>query len=143
MEVVGSAASVIAVIDLSAKIASICLQYSRDVRHAKADIERFKLEVDSVTNLLRAVEALLQVATKTTLSTSIELENALRDCKIELQQINTKLDPGKAGKARKVMSKFGARALKWPLESKEVEKTISRLERCKMTISLALQVDQT
>ena len=67
MEVVGSAANVIAVINLSAKIVSICLQYSRDVRHANADIERFKLEVDSVTNLLRAVEALLQVAAKTTL----------------------------------------------------------------------------
>ena len=60
MEVVGSAASVIGVIDLSVRITSICLQYSRDARHAKADIKRFKLEVDSVTILLRAVEALLK-----------------------------------------------------------------------------------
>lgn len=140
MEVVGSAVTVVAVIDLSAKVATICVQYLRDVKHAKADIERFKGELDSVTNLLRRVEALLQGAGRTSLSTSIGLKNALGDCKIQLQQLNTALDPGKT---RKVMSRLGARALKWPFETKEVEKAIRSLERCKGTISLVLQVDQT
>ena len=59
MAELGLVANVIAVVDLSAKIASICAQYSGDVKHAKADIERFKGEVDSVTNLLQHVKALL------------------------------------------------------------------------------------
>ena len=139
MAELGLLANVIAVVDLSAKIASICVQYSRDVKHAKVNIERFKREVDSVTNLLQDVTALLQGAGKTSLPTSTKLKDALGECKIQLQQLDTILDPGKG---RKVMRKFGIRALKWPLDTKEVEKTISIFDRCKGTISLALQVDQ-
>lgn len=139
MAELGLLANVIAVVDLSAKIASICVQYSRDVKHAKANIERFKREVDSVTNLLQDVTALLQGAGKTSLPTSTKLKDALGECEMQLQQLDTILDPGKG---RKVMRKFGIRALKWPLETKEVEKTIIIFDRCKGTISLALQVDQ-
>lgn len=140
MEGLGLAANVIAVVELSGRIAAICVQYSRDVKHAKADIERFRREVVNVTSLLQHVHALLQGPDKTSLSTSIELKNALQDCSMQLEQLNTALDPGRN---RKTMSKFGLRALKWPFETKEVEKAIRNLERCKGTISVALQVDQT
>ena len=95
MEVVGSAASVIAVVDLSAKIASSCYQYSRAVKDAKADIERFGREIEHVSKLLRHVQGLLEGADKTSLSTSDELKNALAECKMELQQLNALLVPGK------------------------------------------------
>lgn len=58
---------------------------------------------------------------------------------MQLQQLDTIVDPGKG---RKVMRRFGIRVLKWPLETKKVEKTISIFDRCKGTISLALQVDE-
>ena len=41
------------------------------------------------------------------------------------------------------MNSFEVRALKRPVETKEVEKVIQNLERCKQAIALALQVDQT
>ena len=66
MEVVGLAASVNAVLDLSSKVA-VCLRHAKN---AKADIERFQQEVHSVTNLRRHVESLLPGAGKTSLSTS-------------------------------------------------------------------------
>lgn len=140
MEGLGVAANVIAVVELSAKIASLCIQYSLAVKHAKADIERLGGEVNSVTELLRGVERLLQRLDDTQLSTSKKLRDALIDCFSQLAQLNTKLDPGKT---RKTMSRLGVRALKWPFESKGVEKVINDLERCKQMISLALQVDQT
>lgn len=140
MAELGLVANVIAVVDLSAKIASSCVQYSRDVQDARADIERFEREQDSVTKLLWHVKELLEGAGKTSLSTSDELENALAECEMQLQQLNTVLDPGKG---RKVMSKFGVRALKWPFRSREVDKAINSLGRSRATISDALQVDQT
>ncbi|KAI9782331.1 MAG: hypothetical protein M1839_005204 [Geoglossum umbratile] len=140
MEGVGAAASVIAVVELSAKIASLCVQYSLAVKHAKTDIERLRGEVHSVTDLLQRVEQLLQRPDNTQLSASQKLRAALRDCFLQLTELKTKLDPGKT---RKAMSNFGIRALKWPFQSKDVEKIIHDLERCKQTISLALQVDQT
>jgi hypothetical protein len=140
MEGLGAAANIIAVIELAAKIASVCVQYSLAVKHAKTDIELLGGEVTKVIELLRAVEELLQRPDSVQLSTSRKLQDALQDCFDQLMQLNTKLDPGKK---RKVMSSFGVRALKWPLESKGVQKVINDLQRCKQTISLALQVDQT
>lgn len=139
MAELGLLASVIAVVDLSGKIASSCYQYSRDVKAAKADIDRFKREVDSVTDLLRQVSALLEGAGKTSFSTSKEVKNALSECEMQLQQLNAVLDPGKG---RKVMSKFGVRSLKWPFKSRDVDKAINSLGRSRATISDALQVDQ-
>jgi hypothetical protein len=140
MDGLGVAANVIAVVELSAKIASLCVQYSLAVKHAKADIERLGEEVNSVTELLRGVQRLLQRPDNPQLSTSQKLCDALKDCFSQLTRLDTKLDPGKT---RKTMSRLGIRALKWPFESKGVEKVINDLERCKQTISLALQVDQT
>jgi hypothetical protein len=140
MDGLGVAASVIAVVDLSAKIASVCIQYSLAVKHAKADIERLGAEVDSLTKLLRGVEQLLKRPDKTQLAASQTLDDALQDCFSQLTQLSTALDPGKT---RKTMSRIGIRALKWPFESKGVAKVINDLERCKQTISLSLQVDQT
>lgn len=52
----------------------------------------------------------------------------------------SRLDPDKSGKT---MRCFGLRALKWPLDSKEVSDVLSRLERHEQTITLGLQIDQT
>jgi hypothetical protein len=46
MEVVGSAASIIAVIDLSAKVASLCFQYSSAVKNARSNVERLQGELE-------------------------------------------------------------------------------------------------
>jgi hypothetical protein len=59
MDGLGVAASAIAVVELSAKIALLCVQYSLAVKHAEADIERLRGEVNTVTDLLRGVERLL------------------------------------------------------------------------------------
>jgi hypothetical protein len=55
MDGLGVAANAIAVVELSTKIASLCVQYSLAVKHAKADIEHLGEEVNSVTELLRGV----------------------------------------------------------------------------------------
>jgi hypothetical protein len=140
MDGLGVAANVIAVVELSAKIASLCIQYSLAVKRAKADIERLGAEVDSLTELLRGVEKLLKGPEKIQLGASQRLNDALQDCFLQLTQLSTTLD---SGKTRKTMSRIGIRALKWPFESRGVAKVINDLERSKQTISLALQVDQT
>jgi hypothetical protein len=140
MEGLGVAANIIAVVELSTKIVSVCIQYSSAVKYAKADIERLGAEVDRLTKLLRDVEKLLEGPEKAQLVASQRLYGALQDYSLQLTQLSTTLD---LGKTRKIMSRIGIRALKWPFESKGVEKVINDLKRCKQTISLALQVDQT
>ncbi|KAJ9656035.1 hypothetical protein H2201_008661 [Coniosporium apollinis] len=140
LEVLGVTANIIAIVDLSAKIASLCVQYSLAVKDAKNDIERLRGEVNSVTDVLREVERLLQGPDSARLSASQKLRDALKDCFSQLTELKKRLHPGKT---RKAMSRIGVRALKWPFQSKEVDKVVRNLERCKQTVSLALQVDQT
>jgi hypothetical protein len=73
------------------------------------------------------------------LSASQELRDAVENCLSQLTAIKMRLEPNKTSKA---MSLVGVRALKWPFQSKEVEKVLKNLERCTQTVSLALGVDQ-
>jgi hypothetical protein len=59
MDGVGSTASVIAVIDLSAKVASHCFQYLNEVKNAKSDIERLLGGLDSLKIVLEDARLLL------------------------------------------------------------------------------------
>jgi hypothetical protein len=140
MEGLGAAANVIAVVDLCAKVASFCYQYSLAVKHAKNDITRLQGELKSLRDVLGEVQQLLDGPDSAKLSASQKLLEALKDGFSQLKTLDERLNPGKA---RKAMSRLGVRALKWPFESKEVDKVINGLEKCKQTVSLALQVDQT
>jgi hypothetical protein len=137
MDGLSGAASVIAVIDISAKITSICYQYSIAVKEAKDDIERVQKRVSDITHILEKLKQLLDSQDKTRLSSTHRL---LSQCLRELEDVKAKLDPGKT---RKTMSRFGFRALKWPFTSKQVDKIVSTLEGYRQTFILALQVDQT
>lgn len=139
MDGLSGAASVIAVIEISAKIASLCFQYSVAVKDAKKDIERFQKKVSDLENILRAVKQLLDGRDQRRLLAAHKLVSSLKDCFLRLEELKTQLEP----KTRKDMSRVGVQALKWPFTRKEVEKIIIDLEKYEQTFILALQVDQT
>jgi hypothetical protein len=144
MDGLSGVASVIAVVDISAKIASLCYQYSVEVKHAKGDIERLHRKVNDTKNVLEKLQQLLEKQDESQLSTTRTLPDSLQRCFQELTELEAtlqaKLEP--SGR-RKAMQRFGFRALNWPFTSKEVEKTVQNLEKYEHTFSLALQVDQT
>jgi hypothetical protein len=140
MDGLSGAASVIAVVDMSAKIASLCFQYSMAVKDAKDDIERVQGRVGDITHVLEKIKQLLDSQDKTRLSTTDNLFSSLRRCLRELQDLKVKLEPGKG---RKTMSRIGLRALKWPFTSKQVDKIVATLEGYKQTFMSALEIDHT
>jgi hypothetical protein len=140
MDGLSGAASVIAVIDISAKIIAVCYQYSKAVKDAKDDIGRVQRKVGDITHILKKIERLLDSQDKTRLSTTDGLLDSLSQCLQELKDMEAKLNPGKS---RKIMSRIGLRALKWPFTSKQVDKIVSTLEGFEQAFTLALQVDQT
>jgi hypothetical protein len=140
MDGLSGAASVIAVIDISAKITSICYQYSIAVKDAKGDIERVQRKVGDITLILEKIKELLDSRDKPRLSITHGLADLLKQCLRVLGDLKVKLDPGKT---HKTMSRIGFRALKWPFTSKQVDKIVSTLQGYEQTFSLALQVDQT
>lgn len=140
MDGLSAASSIIAVIDISTKIASLCFQYSVAVKDAKSDIERLQKKIADLNNVLGGVKQLLDGGDKNRLSATHKLAGSLKDCSLRLEELKTRLDPGKT---RKTMTRLGVRALKWPFTCKEVEKIVIDLERYEQTFVLALQIDQT
>jgi hypothetical protein len=139
-EALGIASSVIAVVELSAKVFSLCLQYSREVNNAKDDIEGLRKEVAAFQNITKELGALIDGPRGRELKASQHLVSAIEDGHSTLEKLEQRLRPSTG---RKAMSRLGMRALKWPFESKEVKGTIEDLERCRGNISLALNIDQT
>ncbi|KAF2258043.1 vegetative incompatibility protein HET-E-1 [Lojkania enalia] len=138
------AASVIAVVDISAKVASLCFQYSVAVQDAKEDIGRLQQKVTDIENIVEKLQQLLDKQDKSQLSTVRTLLDPLEKCSQELKELETKLKAKlEPSVGRKAMQRFDIRALKWPLTSKEVEKTVKNLESYGNTFRHALQVDQT
>jgi hypothetical protein len=140
MEGLGVAANIIAVIDLSAKVATLCFQYSKDVSSARADIERIRQQVEQLTTALQATQRLVEQNKGLSLYTSQGLLGSFRSCIADLERLEKKLDPNPV---RTAMRRYGIRALKWPFNSKEVDQLLAGLDRHEKTILLGLQVDQT
>ncbi|CEI70942.1 unnamed protein product [Fusarium venenatum] len=139
-EALGVASSVIAVVELSVKVLSLCLQYSREVKNAKDDIERLRKEVASFKATADELKALLEGPHGKALKTSQQLVSVIENGHSTLGKLKQRLQPSTG---RKAMSRFGMRALKWPFERKDVEGTIQNLEHCRTNVSLALNIDQT
>lgn len=140
MDGLSAAASVIAVIDISAKIASLCFQYSVAVKNAKEDIQRIQKKASDIGSTLGELRQGLGRPDGTRLPATRKLTESLQECLVLLQKLETQLEPGKT---RKAMSRLGGRALKWPFKSKEIEKIVAILEKYEQTFSLSLQIDQT
>jgi septal ring factor EnvC (AmiA/AmiB activator) len=140
MDGLSGAASVIAVVDISAKVASLCFQYSVAVKDAKSDIERLHRKVNDINNVLEKLQQLLDKQEKSQLSTTRNIVDSLKECHQQLQGLKDQLEPSRG---RRAMQRVGVRALKWPFTSKQVEKMVIVLEQYGHTFSLALQIDQT
>lgn len=138
-EAVGLTASVIAIVELAAKITSLCVDYSKAVKSAKEDITRLQNQVGDFSIVTQDVQRLLAGPDGHALATSWKLRNSLGNCESGLENLRDKLDPGKSQSIRRL----DFRALRWPFTSREVNDAISNLECHQRTIKLSLQLDST
>ncbi|TGO20794.1 hypothetical protein BPAE_0265g00090 [Botrytis paeoniae] len=139
VEALGIISSIIAVIDLSVKVASRCSKYYTNVKNTRNDIKCLEREAQGLEAILERVRSLCDSPNDKNLQDSQGLCEGVKDYQKQLAQLETKLEPRGANK---LISRYGIRALKWPLKSKEVDSLIKKLENYKANISLSLQVDQ-
>ena len=142
MDGLSVAASVIAVIQISQSVASLCSQYFTAVKNAKPDIERLQGEVGRLKAVLEGAQQILGRPNGARLQTLQRLRDGLSGCASQLNELEKKLkeklDHRKTGKG---ISRFGFRALKWPFEKEEVDSIIQILQRYRDTLSAALSID--
>lgn len=140
MDGASAVASIIAVLDASVKVITLCSQYSAAVVSARADITRLETQVISLKTCLDHAKALIEASDNLTLPASRELVDQLQGCQVAMQELQAKLGPSAS---RKAMRRFGARALMWPFSHGELEAKLSILERYQRRIMDGLQIDQT
>jgi hypothetical protein len=135
MEALGGAASIIAVVQISEKILTLCGTYASAVKNAKADIGRLQSEVATLLDVLKILKGVAEDENtdETKLSALKTLGETIQQCHSELQDIGTHLNGG-------IGRRFGIRAIKWPFKSNDVNKVIATLERHKTTIDMALNI---
>jgi predicted RNase H-like nuclease (RuvC/YqgF family) len=138
-EGLGLAASVIAVIDLSVKVATLCSKYYTNVKNARGDIEHLQSEAQRLKETLEQVQSLCNSPNGAKLRESQSLRDRVEDSKVQLAQLKTKLE---SKNSQKAMRRFGRRALKWPFMSNEIDGIMKALGDCKDSISFILQVDE-
>lgn len=139
MDPLGGAASVIAVVDITAKVVTICSKYYSNVKDAERDIKSLQSEVESLQHVLNQVQALSNEAQKRKLLTGNQALKQQQQLTGQFELLEKKLDPGKRKKA---MRRCGLRALRWPLTKQDVGASLQILERFKSTINVALATDQ-
>ncbi|KAJ6107986.1 NACHT and WD40 domain protein [Penicillium sp. IBT 18751x] len=140
MDGLSSAASVIAVIQLTGSIVKICGSYLQEAKDARDQIIALQRTVTGLESILYKLSELLQGPCDAKLGTFSLLVNDVSDCLSRLEGLKEKIDP--VG-GKRMMRRLGIRALKWPLRRAEVNKIIHDLERYKSSFILSLQVDQT
>lgn len=137
MEPLSGVASVIAVVEISARLLNLCQKYCSAVKEARKDIQHFRNEVIALHDVLMNVQDLVDSSDGAQLSI---LDMPLKQCLSTLEELLTKLDPGED---ENTMKQFGRRAWKWPFSSNDIKKAIAAIDRHKNTFNLALNADQT
>ncbi|KAH7131691.1 quinon protein alcohol dehydrogenase-like superfamily [Dactylonectria estremocensis] len=140
MEAVGGASSIIAIVEISAKLAKVLFQYSQDVKNARKDIERLRKEVVNLQDTANTLDKLLRGPNRSKLRATEALRDALTNSEVRLKTLQDKLS---TTSLRVKLQRFGFQALKWPFQSTEVENLINQFVKDRETISFALQMDQT
>ncbi|KAL9607615.1 MAG: hypothetical protein Q9167_007486 [Letrouitia subvulpina] len=142
MSGIGEAASVIAIIDVAAKVIAQCREYYREVKDARKDIQRLRDEVTTLQNVLTSIADLADSSDPADLSIFDLVhgkDGPLQQSRTRLENLVSRLDPGQG---TTLMKSFGMRALKWPLSSKDVQKHVAAIREERMTFNLALTGDQ-
>ena len=141
MEALGVAASLIAVIQVTSAVISICYDYRQGQKHASREAIQLSDELSSLKDVL---DALLRLVEKPESSDPGRLETfellakqdgPLSTCQVELERLKKKLEPERGWRAIK-------KSLMWPLQEGEMKKALGNLERLKSTMQLALSADQ-
>jgi hypothetical protein len=155
MDPLSITASIIAVLQATNAVISVCYDYSSAVRNSSWELPRVTEEVRSLRNVLESLEQLAKKAEGADPAAETQLltlkllcesgvgPGPLASCLQELERLKNKLSPpdwaGRDGSKRRAF----IQALGWPLKEGDTRKTLENLGRFKTTLNLAMTADQT
>lgn len=146
-EILGATASIIAIVQISKTIITICQFYIGEVDGASQDLRVILIEVSTLKGIAKSLKYLTQpnVANSTLLEQLAAVTGPIEGCKKALEELE-KLLPDTAISANTQNSKrrkldAAAAALAWPLRKGKAKKLLQEIMQHKTTINLALTAD--
>lgn len=132
-EVVGLAASIIGVIQLTGQLAGIGYGYIGGVKRAPKDLRDLVRELSSLIDVLTALQDYVEENPQSPALRMLgKKDGPLQGCTEELEALKSNINP-------KDGQKLGVRErLKWPLKDTETAQHIVRIERHKSSLSITL-----
>ncbi|KAK6495585.1 hypothetical protein TWF481_002633 [Arthrobotrys musiformis] len=131
MDGLSAAASVIAVIDVSAKLLGVLGKYCKDAKDAKEDIQQLTEQVESLHGVLESIQTLIDGKGETKIPDIQSLKGSLAQCKARVQEVF-----GKLPEQKKVLG--WRKSLKWPFDKPRVKEILYALESSRATLSNSL-----
>lgn len=131
-EVLALTSAIIAIIKITADVTKLAYQYINDIQKAPESIRIFLSEIQSLTQVLNLLEE--HCKKNPHLSAIQMLEGPLNECVTEMKMLAKNLEPKNSAS----WWKRSIVRLKWPLKDGEMSEYLSRIERFKTTIILAI-----
>jgi ankyrin repeat domain-containing protein 50 len=136
-----TSASVIAVLQITGAVISICLDYQIGNRNASKDMLTMTHQLTSLRDVLEHLLELSHTESAQGLHRLLALEPLIKPdglldrCLDEMTTLKTRLQPESGWKSKR-------KALMWPLKESDFKKSMKYLDRIKNTLTLALTTDQ-
>ena len=149
MAEIGLAASIVGLLTLAGQVTAISYKYFKGVENASRDVKELTNELASLSGILAALQTCLSM--DGTLEFSAEddgqnlrqtIETSLQQCASVMEELRSKLEIKPTNKRN--FTKATAeifRSLMWPLKEKETKEYVKKLDRFKVTFTLAISVE--
>lgn len=129
--------SITASFQLAGTMVKLCSSYIADVKDARQDILRLQQKAAASYDVLQTIAEVNGRPNRKPLNLSADELALINQCSDHLRALQEKLQPKIRHRA---MSKFGVRALKWPLSKFVVDDEVKTMERYLTVLNAALQV---
>ena len=141
MDPLSITASVIAILQISGAIITICYDYRSRIKDAQKEASRIINGLNGLRHVLDSLFVLLEDESehkpgqRSALDKLVGDDGPLGRCLVELKALEKKLKPKEGWRAAKA-------SILWPLNNSDVKKVLQDIDSTKSTIQLALAVDQ-
>jgi len=147
VETFGLVGSIIAIVQISKTIVSLCQFYIGAVKDASTDLRVIYIEVSTLKGIAKSLQYLTQpnIANSALLEELAAVTGPIEGCRKALKELETLLPPvaasvnGKGSKRRKL--KDATKVLAWPLKASKAKKLLQEIIHYKTTINLALTAE--
>lgn len=143
VEPIGLIGTLIAIVQISGLLVSICYEYRSSVKNAPREVSLILDEATSVRNIIERLLGILDASDSSDLPALQSISDSggpLQKCLTEL--LNLKLDlTAYLQNAKNLKQKMIKSTWTWPMKRTEVKKKLEAIEKAKAILELAISTD--